>query len=187
MELDNLKDTWRELDERLDRLDRRIDTLTASVVSRRIVTSRERLQRINRLLLVPLSAMPLAFANLFRYVEPPAALAVSLGIFLLAMFVRQILLLVLIERIRPERQTVRELGRAVLRLRRCFLWGVVVGIALAIPPLGLLAWRLSQLAEAEFVLWGFATGLVCGIALGVQLFLRIYSEIETLRDALRDE
>lgn len=184
MELEKLKSSWQALDCRLDDIDRRLDALASAVASGRIVSSLDRLRRINRLLFFPLAMLPLFFASLFRHIQPSTALSVSFGTFLLAMVARQILLVVLLDRIRPERQTVREMCLAVLRLRRCFLWGVAAGIGLAVPLLCLLAWHLAQFVDAAPLLWGFAAGIVCGVGIGIRMFLRINSEIDALRSAL---
>lgn len=189
MELDELKSSWRALDERLTRTDARIDRLAAAVAAGKVSSSLEWLRRRTRLFLCPLAAVPFGYVSLCRRIPDlsSTALSVTMGLFLCTMLFRQVFLLVLLERIRPERQSVRDLCRAVLGFRRCYLWGVVAGVALALPLLALLGCRLGTMPDSDALLTSFAVGLTLGVAVGVRVFRRMLGRIDSLRDALRDE
>lgn len=189
MELDDLKTSWRALDERFARTDARIDRLAACVAAGKVTSSLEWLRRRTRLFLFLLASVPFSFVALFRRMPDlhSTGLSVALGLFVCTMLFRQVFLLVLLERIRPERQSVSALCRAVLHFRRCFLWGVVAGVALALPLFALLGCRLAAMPDAEPLLWGFLTGLVLGAVVGLRVFLRMLREIGVLRDALASD
>lgn len=189
MELDDLKTSWRALDERLARTDARIDRLAACVAAGKVTSSLEWLRRRTRLFLLLVSLLPLGFVHLIRLSgkEPDTATSVCMGIFVCAMLFRQVFLLVLLERIHPERQSVSALCRAVLHFRRCFLWGVVAGVVLAMPLFVSLFSLLTDLPESDYMLWSFLTGLTLGVAIGLRVFFRMLREVNALHDALASD
>lgn len=186
MELDDLKTSWRDLDERLARTDARIDRLAASVTARKATSSLEWLRRRTTLFLLLVGLLPMGYAQMFRQLDegPTTAASVCMGLFVCAMLFRQVFLLVLLSRIRPERQSVRELCRAVLHWRRCFLWGVVAGVVLAVPLFVSLYALFADLPQSDYLLWSFFAGLALGSAIGLRVFFRMLREIDDLRDAL---
>lgn len=188
MELDELKIPWLELNERLDVADRRLERMAARIAAEKINSSLDRLRRMNRMLLVVLASLPFSYLNLCRSSDtgPGTFLSVWLALFLCAMSVCQIRMLVLLNRIRPDSQSVRETCEAVLRLRRCFLAGTVAGIVLAVPllvALGLFVVRMTM----PYALYGFGVGLVAGLLAGLRVFLRAQREIGALQAALDGE
>lgn len=188
MELDDLKTKWRELDERLDDADVKIDRLTAEVAAGKFTSAKQRLARILRMQLFLVAVLPMLFMNIFRYGDNPdagIAVKVLLALFIMAMLGRQVFLIITLSQIRPGTQSVREACAAVLRFRRWFLVGVVAGIALGAPFLIALGFYMSALTT-PYMLYGFWAGLVVGIPLGVRIFLRMRNEINALRNALRD-
>lgn len=189
MELDDLKTSWRALDERLARTDARIDRLAACVAAGKVTSSLEWLRRRTRLFLLLVSLLPLGFVHLIRLSgkEPDTATSVCMGIFVCAMLFRQVFLLVLLERIRPERQSVSALCRAVLHFRRCFLWGVVAGVVLAVPLFVSLFRLFTDLPESDYMPWSFLVGLTLGVAIGLRVFFRMLREVNALHDALASD
>lgn len=189
MEFDDLKSSWRDLDARFSRADARIDRLAASIAAGKVASSLEWLRRRTFLFLLLLASLPFGFASLFRRFpeSPSTALYVALGLFVCAMLARQLVLLVLLGRIRPERQSVRDLCCAVLRLRRCFLWGVAAGLVLAVPLVVSFGCWLAPMADARPLLWGFAGGLIAGCAIGLRVFLRMLREIDSLQTAVEED
>lgn len=187
MELDDLKKKWRELDERLISTDERIDRLTAEVTTGRFTSARQRLMRTLQLGVCMLLCMPLIFANVLRYetIRPEMAIVVLLIFFIVVMLVRQVVLIALLRRIDPARQSVFEACTAVLRFRTCFMAGAVVGIVVAVPFVVMVGIYLSRF-DTPYVLYGFVAGLVVGVPLGVRIFLRMLRDINALRAALTD-
>lgn len=186
MELDDLKTKWSELEGRLDGTNARTEQLAAEVAAGKITSAKQRLVRMTRLGIFILAMLPLLFLNIFRYDEvgPGVTVKVLLALFIFAMLIRQVLLLVLLGRIEPGRQSVCEACAAVLRFRSCFLAGVGVGIVLAVPlfvALGIFMGRMTT----PYVLYGFVAGLVIGLPLGVRIFLRMLGDINALRAALQ--
>ena len=59
MELDDLKTSWRDLDERLARTDERIDRLAAAVTARKVSSSLEQLRRRTILFLLLVGLLPM--------------------------------------------------------------------------------------------------------------------------------
>lgn len=188
MELDDLKTKWRELDERLGRTDVKIDKLAAEVAGGKFISARQQLIRINRIGIFLLMCMPLWMGHISSCTSA-TSLGISLNVlgafFIFAMLIRQIILLVLLRRINPERQSVREVCAAVLRFRRCFFAGVVIGIGLGVPFLVLIGIRANEMS-GPYTFYGFVTGLIIGLPLGIRIFIRVLREIRTLRTALQD-
>lgn len=69
MELDDLKTSWRDLDERLARTDERIDRLAAAVTARKVSSSLEQLRRRTILFLLLVGLLPMGYAQLFRQLD----------------------------------------------------------------------------------------------------------------------
>ena len=188
MELDDLKNKWRELGDRLDCADVKIDRLTAEVAAGKFIPAKQRLARMLRMQLLLLAFLPLPFSNILRYADNAGsdiAVQVLLGLFILAMLGRQVFLIVRLAGIDPVKQSVREACAAVVRFRSCFLVGVVIGIALGVPFLVAFGIYASKFTT-PYVLYGFWAGLAVGVPLGVRIFLRMRSEINALRAALQD-
>ena len=186
MELDDLKTSWRDLDERPAPTEGRIRRPAAAVTARKVSSSLEWLRRRTILFLLLVGLLPMGYAQLFRQLDEglTTAASVCMGLFVCAMLFRQVFLLALLGRIRPERQSVHALCRAVLQWRRCFLWGVVAGVALAVPLLVSLYALFADLPQADYLLWGFFAGLALGAAIGLRVFFRTLREIDDLRDAI---
>lgn len=188
MELDDLKTKWSQLDERLEKMDNKIDKLAADVVGGKFISARQQLLRINRIGIFLLMSLPLWMGPLSSW-APGTSLGISLNIlgafFIFTMLIRQIILLVLLRRINPDRQSVREVCAAVLRFRRCFFAGVIIGIGLGVPFLILIGIQASEMSS-PYTFYGFITGLIIGLPLGIRIFIRVLREIRTLRTALQD-
>lgn len=188
MELDDLKTKWSQLDERLEKIDNKVDQLAADIVGGKFISARQRLFCINRLGILLLICMPLWIERISSSV-PETSLGISLNVvgafFIFAMLARQIILLVLLRRINPEKQSVRELCAAVLRFRRCFFAGVIIGLGLGVPFLILIGIQTSEMSS-PYTFYGFVAGLVIGLPLGIRIFMRVLREIRLLRTALQD-
>ena len=83
MELDDLKTSWRDLDERLARTDERIDRLAAAVTARKVSSSLEWLRRRTILFLLLVGLLPMGYAQLFRQLDEglTTAASVCMGLF----------------------------------------------------------------------------------------------------------
>ena len=188
MELDDLKNKWRELDGRLDCADVKIDRLTAEVAAGKFIPAKQRLARMLRMQLLLLAFLPLPFSNILRYADNAGsdiAVQVLLGLFILAMLGRQVFLIVRLAGIDPVKQSVRDACAAVVRFRSCFLVGVGIGIVLGVPFIVAFGIYASKFTT-PYVLYGFWVGLAVGVPLGVRVFLRMRNEINALRAALQD-
>ncbi len=187
MELDELKTKWRELDERLDRTEAKMRSMAAEITAGRLTSAKQRLTRTFRITAVLPLLLPGCFMWIFRLLgaDPGIAVHVLLGLFFVAILVRQIILLRMLSKIDPGTMSVRDACAAVLRLRKVFLGGVIAGAVLAVPLLIALGIFFSTFVQSS-LLYGFASGLIAGALVGVKVFLRISGEINAMRDALRD-
>ncbi|WP_295939264.1 hypothetical protein [uncultured Alistipes sp.] len=187
MELDDLKTQWHDLDKRLDHAGTKIDRLTAEVASGKFTSAKQRLTQTLRMGIAILLLLPGPLMYTFRFVgeQPAVAFYIVLGLFFFAMLIREITLLVMLSRISPETQTVRDACNAVLRFRRSYLAGVAMGVILAVPLLVLLGMYMAKITT-PYMLYGFIGGLVVGLPIGIRVYRRIMGEIDALRSALQD-
>jgi len=181
MELENLKQSWRDWDARLCAVEAQTRRMAAEAASGRIAASRRRLGLMARLPLAALCASSFAVYPLCARFAPqfgiPAMLFLSL--FIVSVAVSHALFLRQLRRLDPLRQTVREVCGGVTRLRRCFLWGVAVKLLFAVPLLVFFILGLldCEPRAAEFLWAAFALGAI----IGALVFLRVSDEIAELR------
>lgn len=187
MELDDLKTRWHELDKHLEKTGVQTDRLAAEVISGKFTSAKQRLVRITRLGIFILMTLPLSLMNILHThgTSLGATALILSAFFILTMLIRQIVLLVLLGQIKPEKQSVRETCAAVLKFRRWFLIGVVIGIGAGVPLLVILGIEVNQMTT-PYVLYGFITGLLIGLPLAIRIFRRIQGEIDVLRRTLQD-
>ncbi|MDE6623252.1 MAG: hypothetical protein K2K30_02535 [Alistipes sp.] len=188
MELEELKNEWQRLDDRMDRMEQRMGRLTAGGVAGSFRPAFDRLLRRFRLSIVVALLVPMNFWGAFcRYgaVVEMMPLLAAICLFAVAVIVQNLLLQDRLRRIDPAGQTLREACAAVIRLRRLYLRGVACCVpfaALWILWLGGVLWHRGD----AYVLYGVATGAIVGLPLGTVVFLRNCRAIDALQQALEE-
>lgn len=186
MELDELKNRWQELDERLNAMDGKVRSMTADAAAGRIFSSRKRLERIIRMPLFVICFLPLVVSGLIRETNwhPGGAFIACFVLFLVAVAVNHVVLLAILRGLDAEKMTVREAYACSLRLRKHFIGGVMVKMLLAAPVLVLFGIALSN--TGTYAIWGFWSGLALGSVLGVRVFLKASGEVGAIQRALEE-
>ena len=70
-------------------------------------------------------------------------------------------------------------------LLRSFKVGIAVSVLCAVPLLASMIWDMSQMGD-RYILIGAWTGLVVGLLIGIRLFLKAWSGIKELKEAITD-
>lgn len=188
MELDELKTGMRDLDRRIDSAEAQIKELAAGISRDRFLNVQQRIRRTLRLQILPLVLLPGMTLNLARFGTCggyQTAMVCLSALFVVAMLVRQIILLDSLDRIDIGRQSIAEAAAAVLRFRRRLIAGTVAGVVCVIPFIAVLGLYIASFDE-QYALYGFIFGFAVGIPAGLNIFLRKLRETDYLAEALAD-
>ena len=167
MELEELKQNWNIMEERLGRLemDQR-QQLNSKVVSKVKQVQDRVLRRFTVLVLcLPLMSWLLVRNQVYDF----------------SVLTRMLLL----RKIDCLKMTVREVCLAESRFRMSFKVGIAVSVLCAVPLLASMIWDMSQMGD-RYILIGAWTGLVVGTLIGIRLFLKAWSGIKELKEAITD-
>lgn len=181
MELEDLKKGWDDLNGRLEQTEDKLRALAGKAVRERADDLRKKTERR---LFIPIAAaglLPLLMYNLCHLVdlELNSFCLVALVLFIAFALVNNLSLLVQLHDIDPIRSTVSEICRRTRRLRRQLLWGVAVQMVLMFALVLSLAVSVvkSDIADMEYVMYGFFGGFAVGLPIGIWRFLQIYGDI----------
>ncbi|MCD8093774.1 MAG: hypothetical protein LUF01_13500 [Bacteroides sp.] len=184
MELEDLKKDWNEMEERLGRLEMETHQLKHKAVNSKVEQMRKRLLLRQTFFVL---FLPWFFYQIVRNSEFDfSTLTWSLlGVFIVAILVRQLVWLLLLRKIDCLRQTVREVCLVENRFRLSFKVGIVGCLICAIPLLVSLIWDIAGMGD-KYLLIGAWTGLAVGLLLGIRLFLKAWRGVKELREAIAD-
>ena len=107
---------------------------------------------------------------------------VLLFLFVAVIIARQFTWMLLLRKIDCLKMTVR---LAESRFRMSFKVGIAVSVLCAVPLLASMIWDMSQMGD-RYILIGAWTGLVVGLLIGIRLFLKAWSGIKELKEAITD-
>lgn len=181
MELENLKKGWDELNGRLDTAEDKLRTLACRAARERADDMRRKTERRLFFPIVVAAVLPLLMYNCFHLAgfAPNTFCLVSLVLFIAVALANNISLVVQLHELDPIHSTVTEICRRTRRLRRQMLCGVAVQITLMFAlVLSLVASAYnSDIADIEYVMYGFWGGVAVGFPIGIHRFIRIYGDI----------
>ena len=176
MELEELKQNWNIMEERLGRLEmEQRQQLNNKVVSKVKQVQDRVLRRFTVLILcLPLMAWLLVRNQVYDF---SVLTWVLLFLFVVVILARQLTWMLLLRKIDCLKMTVREVCLAESRFRMSFKVGIAVSVLCAVPLLVSMIWDMSQMGD-RYILIGAWTGLVVGGLIGIRLFLKAWSGIK---------
>ncbi len=184
MELEELKQNWNIMEERLGRLemDQR-QQLNNKVVSK-VKQVQDRVLRRFTVLVLCLPFMSWLLVRNQAY-DFSVLTWVLLFLFVVVILARQLTWMLLLRKIDCLKMTVREACLAESRFRMSFKVGIAVSVLCAVPLLASMIWDMSQMGN-RYMLIGVWTGLVVGLLIGIRVFLKAWSGIKELKEAITD-
>lgn len=187
MELEELKQNWKQMDEHLSALKMENKELTRQVMNQKITTVCDKLKRKFMLGLVIVLMIP----NLIHLNERVIGNSfndstwIALAVLCMAMVIRQIIWLRDLRGIDCLKQTVKEACVAEVKLRKHIKAGVGTCLLLVIPFFIFFFLDLQQWGN-EPVMIGAACGLVLGLALGFYKLRKLFKDIDRLNRTLNE-
>lgn len=187
MELEELKKSWKVMDEQIDKLESKNEVPVSQITQKRAVSSQQRLKREFQMMTGVCLMAPFWIMMIQRNVEGfPDWMVYMFFVFFLTMAVHKRFLWYKLARMDYKRMTVKEALISTYRLEKYQKWGTLLGISLAVPVLVCFVVELYFLHEV-YVLYGAFIGLVIGLFVGWWVRRRIKSEMKAMREALNDE
>ena len=179
MELEELKQNWNIMEERLGRLEmEQRQQLNNKVVSKVKQVQDRVLRRFTIVVLcLPFFSWHIVHNQMCDFSMLTWTL---LFLFVAVILARQLTWMLLL-----RKMTVREVCLAESRFRMSFKVGIAVSVLCAVPLLASLIWDMSQMGD-HYLLIGVWTGLVVGMLIGIRLFLKAWSGIKELKEVITD-
>ena len=189
MELEELKQNWNIMEERLGRLEMEQRQQQNSKVVSKVKQVQDRvLRRFTVLVLcLPLMSWFLVRNQVYDFSVLTWILLtwILLFLFVVVILARQLTWMLLLRKIDCLKMTVREVCLAESRFRMSFKVGIAVSVLCGVPLLASMIWDMSQMGD-RYILIGAWTGLVIGLLIGIRLFLKAWSGIKELKEAITD-
>ena len=184
MELEDLKKNCSEMEERLGRLEMENRQLQHKTVNSKVEQMKKRLllRQTFFVLFLPWFFYQVVRNSGFDFSTLTWSL---LGVFIVAILLRQLIWLLLLRKVNCMEQTVREVCLAESRFRISFKIGIAACMVCAIPLLISLIWDIAGMGD-RYLLYGAWAGLVVGLLLGIRLFLKAWRGVKELREAIRE-
>ena len=181
MELEDLKKSWDELNGRLEQTEDKLRSLADKAMRERADSLRRKTENRLWLPIVAAGLLPLLMYNMCDIVaiELNAVCIVSLILFMITAVANGVSILIQLRDLNPLHSTVKDICCRTRRLRRHLLWGVVAKFGLMtvlVLSLSLCIYE-SNIAEVDYVMYGFWAGLAVGLPIGIHRFIQIYGDI----------
>lgn len=184
MELEELKQNWNIMEERLGRLEMEQRQRQNKTVNSKLQQVRERLLKRFMMLVIVLPALLWVMGRHDHY-SFSLLTWVLLFVFVAVIIARQFTWWLLLKRIDCLKLTVREVCLAESRFHMSFKVGIAVSVLCGVPLLVSMLWDMSEFGD-PYVMIGAWTGLVIGLLAGLRLFLRAWRGVKELREAITD-
>lgn len=184
MELEELKQNWNIMEERLGRLE--MDQ--RQQLNNKVVSKVKKVQdRVLRRFTIVVICLPFFCWYIVHNQMCDFSMStwVLLFLFVAVIIARQFTWMLLLRKIDCLKMTVREVCLAESRFRMSFKVGIAVSVLCAVPLLASMIWDMSQMGD-RYILIGAWTGLVVGTLIGIRLFLKAWSGIKELKEAITD-
>lgn len=187
MELEELKNKWRQLDKHVKAQDEKIRELTDQVMSGKVRTKLNTLLRHCRISVVVIPFLLPLFVMCYNFVGFDCPewhrifLYVVSVVFVLFVFIRELWFIYDLKQINVSRDSALVALNNTVRFRKHYQWGVLVAMILAVV---LLASMLSAFNSVFQV--GCIVGIVVGGIVGFRLYRYYKKIIDELETALRE-
>lgn len=187
MELEDLKQSWKQMDERLSTLDIENKELTRQVMNQKISTVRDKLKRKFMLGLAIVLMLPSMIHLNERVIGNSFSnfTWIALSILFITMAIRQIVWLRDLRGIDCLTQTVQEACVAEVRLRKHIKVGVGIGLLLVTPFFISFFLDLQQWGNV-YVLTGASCGAVVGGVFGFFKLRKLMKDVDRLNHTLNE-
>ena len=186
MELEDLKQNWKEMNKRIDNLEKENRSLTERIRKGKAVSAKQRLIRRFRLLVVVCLCSPACLVNI-NFDGAVGDWTIRLFIlFFMVMAAHKGYMCWKLTNIDYNRMTVKEALLSIYQLKKVQRVGTVIGLTLAVPVLLTLFIDFYR-AQNEYLLYGAWSGLIIGGIMGLFIRKRIRQEFKEMYDALNDE
>ncbi|MBQ7942237.1 MAG: hypothetical protein IJ328_07535 [Muribaculaceae bacterium] len=187
MDLDELKNKWKQLDEHVKAQDDKIRELTDQVMAGKAKSPLKRLKRhcLIGAVLVPLMLPYFLWCYEFIGLEcsewMEKTLYVMTWVFIMFTWVREIYLYMDLSRINVSRVTVVEALRGTIRFRKHYHYGVLIDLILGMITIVLMLLCFNK----NLMIGGMIGGLIGG-AIGFKLFRYYERKIDELESSLKE-
>ena len=187
MELEELKKGWKEMDERMEKLESENDKLVNMITQKRATSALQRLTREYQMMTAICLLAPSYFMLTQHHMEGLGDWCLYLFvIFFLVMAIHKSFIWRKLSRMDYKQMTVKEALISTYKLEKYQKTGTLIGISLAVPLLICFMVELYRLHEM-YAFYGAWCGLVVGLLIGLRIRRRIKRDIKEMRAALNDE
>ncbi len=184
MDVDNLKDIWKELDNRLERLESDNARMARELVAGRATTAQRELARSYRITALVGLLLPIGAPLLVSMLDIPVWFAVLYGLFgILATVANYMFSRYVVSRNYMSMPMLDALTHA-LRIRRWRMRLYFVSLTLGLLVIVGLMYELN-LTQSIPAIYGAVVGLVLGIIIGIRKFLHQSAMTRKIIDELR--
>lgn len=186
MELEDLKQGWKEMETRLERMEWQNKELMRQIAYSKVESAQQKLKKnYQRMTLLCLFA-PFWSQGVYRLVDGTGLGAWPFWLFFFAMAYMKGRMWRMVARLDCQSLTVKEALLAVYRLERWQHTTLLVGPLLALPLLAWFGWLLYQTNDM-YLLGGAGFGLIVGGAIGWCVRLRLHRSLRQMREVLAEE
>lgn len=185
MEIDDIKNKWRQLDEHVKVQDEKIRELTDAVVAGKVKSPLHTLRRhclfgvVLVPLLLPFFFWAYSFVGLQGTESEKMLLRVMTVVFVAFTWIREIVLYVVLGRINVSRDSVLTSLRETIRFRKLYHYGVSIDLVLGLITLMLMFYCMNT----AFIVGGIVGGIFGG-AIGVRMYRYYKRKINELESSL---
>lgn len=187
MELDELKNKWKQLDNHIKSQDEKIRQLTDQVIAGKVKTPLTTLRRHCIIAAVAVPFMLPFFFWAYNFVgltcgETQKMLLYALTcLFVSFIYFRELFFVIELKKINVSKSSAIESLKRTIRFRQQYKWGVIIGIFLGIAFLMVAFASMNQ----EFIIGGIVGGVIGG-GLGAKMWRFYNRTINDLESALRE-
>ena len=182
MELEDLKKGWKEMENRIDRLEGELKMER----HKKRTSARDRLEWRFRILTCICFVTPISFRPLMGMAQFSNRTLVLFSIFFIIMGIICALKSIRIAKLDMSQQSLKETLIKVQKEEKLFRYKPLIGITLAAPVLLSIINDINVLNE-PIALYGVYGGLFIGVLFGLLIRRRIMREWKAVRQALEEE
>lgn len=188
MELEDLKNSWKVMENQISRLEDRNRGLMDKVVNNRVVSAQQRLIQKYRAMTIICLCAP-SWIGMMRHsldeIENVTIYMCIFMVFLLIMAGMKGFMWWRLSHWDYRQMTVKEALSSTYKLSKCQNMNTLVGMTLAIPLIVCFMIALHQLHDS-FLIGSAWCGLIVGLFIGLRIRQRMKREIKEMQDTLSD-
>ena len=187
MEIDDIRNKWRQLDEHVKVQDEKIRELTDAVVAGKVKSPLSTLRRhcllgiVLEPLMLPFFFWAYSFVGLQGTDSVKMLLRVMTIVFIGFTWIREIVLYVVLGRINVSRDSVLTSLRETIRFRKLYHYGVSIDLVLGLITVMLMFYCMNT----AFIVGGIMGGVLGGIV-GARLYRYYKRKIDELESSLQE-